>query len=196
MVRLEVNPSEITDFWREKLEELKQKWLLMASNDVTHVEIFMTEENGHPQFCVDYCGETVHDEGADLGMEAVYVYRELLNTFLFVSDEDEGAGDPQPPEEEDSASPFTAVQMDRIRDITCAAEDLLTVLLEDDIENFGLEEGDIADLVYRIEKTLFEEYGITVYHPYIIEDDSVTDFPFGDPEEEWGDEEETADDGK
>jgi len=55
MVRLEVNPSEITDFWREKLEDLKQKWLLMASNDATHVEIFMTEEDGHPHFCVDYC---------------------------------------------------------------------------------------------------------------------------------------------
>lgn len=195
MVRLEVNPSEIIDFWKEKLKELEQKWLLLASNDENNVEIFMTEEDGHPHFCVDYCGETVHEEDADLCIEAVYVYRELLNTFLYVSDEDEGAGDPQPPEE-DTNSPFSAIQMDRIRDITCAAEDLLFVLLEDDLENFGLEEGDVADLVYRIEKTLFDEYGITVYHPYILEDESITDFPFGDPEEEWEEGEDAGNDGK
>lgn len=183
MVRLEVNPSEITDFWREKLEDLKQKWLLMASNDATHVEIFMTEEDGHPHFCVDYCEETVHEEDADLGMEAVYVYRELLNTFMYLSDEDDGAGDQQP-REEDTKSPFSGIQMDRIRDITCAAEDFLVVLLEDDLENFGIEESGVEDLVYRFEEMLFDEYGITIYHPYIMEDGSVTDFPFGEPEDE------------
>lgn len=162
---------DIWDFFIEHFDELGKKFLLVASFPEDGLNIYITEENGLPYFSVDLDGKTEHEVSTTSRAGAENTYRNLLNLFLEESD----------PEEVDEV--LSNEQLDRVEEILCAVEDLLTVLLECHPDEVGIEDGDLDDIASSIEELLFDEYKCSIRHPTEV-DGEVVEYPFGEVEDE------------
>ena len=182
MIKVEVAPRDILGFWLENVEELRENYLLLASNDDAGTAIYLTEENEKPILSVDMDGEEIVASHTD-PMELVDEYSHFIR--LYISERSQNLGDEEsddlkedldigPDIEED----FTDEQLLRIADIQCAMEDFLNVLMDMSLKDADLSEDDVNELVFLVEKALAEDYGISCRHPYIEEDGTVNEWPF------------------
>lgn len=167
-----VPPNEVWDYFQEHKKELQENYLLVASDDDREVEIYLTEENGMPYFRVEVSGQCESEADSVSKVNAEGNYRELLSLFI---------------EDEYSAELFSNDEIDRLDEIQCATEDFLMVLLGCSPEEACLEEDEIDEVINRIEEFLYEEYGIPIWHPTIIDDEmtgevNVVQYPFGEDE--------------
>lgn len=166
-----VQPSEVWEFFQQNRKELSEKYLLVASSDDGQVEIYITEENGMPFFTVDVNGECESEADCVSKVNAENNYRELIGLFL---------------EDEAGSEIFQPDDLDRLDEINCAADDFIRVLIECSPEYACLEERDLDDIVSIVEQHLYDVYGISVRHPTIVENENgdaqVIQYPYGEDE--------------
>lgn len=147
---------------------LVDSYHLIASNEENGVEIYLTDEKGFPYFSVEVDGEVVYGAETVSSLDAENTYLELLNTYVY-SDEDASAE-----MDEDDI---------RVKEITCAVEEMLTTLIEDDPYSAGMAPQEVDDLVSVIEEYLYDNCGISIRHPTEI-DGAIVQYPFGDSDED------------
>lgn len=167
-----VQPSEIWEYFQEHKKELEESYLLVASDDDGEVEIYLTEENGMPYFRVEISGQCESEADSISKINAEGNYRELISLFI---------------EDEYGTEMFSDDEIDRLNEIQNAAEGFLMVLLGCSPDEACMEENEIDEVVDRVEEFLYEECGIPVWHPTIVDDETtgeanVVQYPYGEDE--------------
>ncbi len=147
----EITVDKLWEYFTENKSSLANSYHLVASDKLQGVEIYLAEEKGFPFFSVEVDGEEVCASGTESRMEAETVYKNLLAVYISAEWDDIGG---------DGAC--------RDMEISNAVEDLLRVLLEaDPREDAGLTDEDMRDVALLVENYLFEQIGISVYHPAV-----------------------------
>lgn len=169
---VDVQPSEVWEFFQQNRKELAEKYLLVASSDDGEVEIYLTEENGMPFFSVEVNGECESEADSVSKANAENNYRELLSLFI---------------DSDGSSELFDDDELERLNEIQAAAEDFLSVLIGCYPEEACIEYDEIDQIVDLVEKFMYEECGIPIYHPTIEEDEAtgtaqVVHYPYGEDE--------------
>lgn len=159
-----IPPEGLWDYFSAHRTDLANNYHMIASDEESGVEIYLTEENGFPCFTVEVDGCTEFEEQTSSKVDAEKTYDNLLD--LFVADSE------LCDENEDTDSV-------RIHEILTAARDFLEVLIEKDPSNAGIEPWDIDEIVSVVEERLFYDMGISVRHPANI-DGKIVQYPFGD----------------
>lgn len=166
--------EDIVNYFLDHVEDLSKEYQMVASNEEQGVEIYIAEENDFPCFSVDVDGKEVCAIKTCSLIEAEVTYEELY--AMYVCPDDEFSD-----EDKDCDN--------RRNEIDSAIEDLLTVLIQEDPYEAGLKPIDIDNIASIVEQYLFDECNISVQHPMRV-DGAIVQYPFGDPEDEDGDEDE------
>lgn len=172
-----VQPEAIVDFWSENLSTLKQNYMRLAVSEDGNTELYLTCEDGHAEFSIEVCGSQDYSEQVFFMDDLQEQYEQLLHVFIDEYEEDEPAD--EPPKKEEDDSPFSEDEKDRLESIRCSVEDLLCTLLDCRYNELTFTDQAITDLAYRFEKTLLDDFGIVCDHPTIMEDGTISHFPFG-----------------
>lgn len=178
----EITVDELWEYFAEQRANLAENYHRIATNEVDGVELYLTEERGFPYFVVEVDGKKVFETGTISALDAERTYDELLSKYILpdtpVDDDEYAVEDGMDDPDEDDV---------RVDDIECATEDFLRVLLEQHPEDCGLDDQDIDEIVSLVEQHLFDNFGISIYHPVVIDGVTVR-YPFGDPDEDDGQE--------
>ena len=169
-----VTSDELWDYFSENREALAKEYQMIASDEEQGVEIYLAEDRGFPCFSVEVDGEEVYTIETYSCLDAEKTYDQLLDMYVYP--------DVSGYEDIESAN-------DRAQEVTCAVEDMLWILLEEDPLSAGISLQDIDEIAFLIEQYLFDQYGLSVRHPTEV-DGAVIQYPFGDPSE--GEDEESA----
>lgn len=165
-----ISPESLLEFYQENLAELAEKYLLIAEDTESGIQIYMTEEKGLPYFMVEVDGKQEYEDTPTELHNAPKVYSSILNLYI----DQERHGDEF----------FSDEDMERIDEIAGAVEDLLCVLFETSAKDVGMSEVEFDEIADVVEQYLYENYGISVRHPTIMtsddgESDVVVQYPYG-----------------
>ena len=143
-----VPTSEIRKFFVENKDRLSDEFMLVGTNESDGAEIYLTEENGLPNFSVEYDSETEYSETADSLDEIEAVYEEFVSSYIckeVMDDED----------------------TERVNNIFQYTTDYLSAMMECDPDDF-FDNIDVAveEIALAFENFLYNEYGFSVRHPY------------------------------
>lgn len=179
-------PGELMEFFIDNRQRFNNEALCIAEDDLTGMEVWITEKGGYPYFSVCCDGYELHCVECVSGADAISAYRDILEDFI--NDEDE------PVEEKTSTSTELEDDEDSLLDdeqycrndqIYCSVMDMLDVMLDNCTEELGIEPGDIEQIAFTVEKKLHDDYGIAVQHPVVLVDkdgnEYVEEYPW-DPD--------------
>lgn len=165
-----ITVDELWEYFSEHRKELANEYQVIASDTEQGVEIYIAEEGGFPCFSVEVDGKEVFREKTCSYLDAENTYDRLLTIYLYPDDE----YDEYEPDDDD----------ERVREITGAVEDLVTVLVGEHPEDAGISQQEIDEIASVVEQYLYDNLGFSVRHPTVLEDGSVIQYPFGDPDED------------
>lgn len=169
----EIAVDKLCEYFIEHRADLENNYHRIASNDADGIEVYLTEECGFPYFTVEKNGVKIYMTGTSSALEAMETYASILSDYILPDD-----GSDELHEDEV-----------RLEDIECAIEDFLIVLLGGrHPEDYDIGAQDMDEIVSIVEQHLFDNFGISVYHPTEI-DGVVVRFPFDGPDEDDGQEE-------
>lgn len=153
-------------FMQHKAAFLRDDMHLAAESADGTVTLYITGENGFPDFVVerDGCFEMEKIVTSNRKADVEDVYQMLLDAY---------SG-----ESADGAASLSEEDLDRLDELSEAALEFLSVVVEDD-DSLGAV--DVELFLSNMEEYLFETEGISVRHP-IVEDGKVIHFPFSDDE--------------
>lgn len=149
-------------FMQHKMAFLRDDMHLAAESADGSIAIYITMENGFPDFVVER-NEVFEREKvvtSSSRAETETVYEDLLNAY---------GGD-----SEAAATSLSDEDGERVDELYDAAWDFLSILTEDDD---ALSDVDLDLFVSSVEEYLFETEGISVRHP-MVEDGAVIHYPF------------------
>lgn len=190
-----IKPENLMDFFDGSRQALAERYINIARNDDSSVEIDLTSANGTPCFQVVQDGIIV-SEIMKSRAEAQGYYEGVLkhsgfiqenedNSTLLNVEEDTEESDGY---EDDTSEFLTPEQDERLVEVFCAMEDLLVVLLGEGLESFGIVDADLEELCAEIGKFLYKKCDISIYFPTETMDADgnfyVEDYPFEEKEEE------------
>lgn len=175
---IKIFPEEVWLYFMENKTALSSAMHMIADNEETKTEIYITEEYGLPHFSIDVNGLSVYRETAISRPDAEDSYRRLIDTYLCS----------KPEKKEKAEASFTAEDDDRRDELLDAGLAFFQVLLGEDAESEIMQqslEGElgelIEDMVLEAGRYLHDEYGFSIYHP-IIENGELLRFPFDEEE--------------
>lgn len=191
-----IKPESLMDFFDENRQALAADWVVVARDKVKSKEIYLASDSGTPCFQV-IKGGIILSEVVKNRAEAQDYYEGALKLLGFIK-EDEGNStllnveddteEPDGCEEDTTSVVLTPEQDDRINEIYCAMEDLLTVLLGGSFDDYGLVDADLEEMLSQVGEYLHDRFGISVNFPMEVMDADgnlyVEDYPFGENEEE------------
>lgn len=182
MVTVHVRPEDLSRFMADNRDELLQNYMLLAEDTSDDFQIYLSMDMKSASLTIWLDNEVVWEEKIDISQNLDFsgaLMEAYKRRLLLYFDKDHIGADDDLPFDDKDGQPFSAEEQDRLRDIEAAAEDFLSVLIEVSPEKAGLNKDDVDDLTYRVEKTLYDEYGIACWHPTQV-GDSVVSFPFGE----------------
>lgn len=186
MVNIIVPPEELVEYFLDNYMFLRDNLALIAKSDDGSAEIYLTEHREKPVFQVELDGKEVHGRVVMTAQEAEEEYRKII--YIYLSDEDDYVQDDEVLVE-DYEDPgfeepkFNEVQVDRLTDISCAIDDLVTVLIEGDPEKHGIQHCDLMELAENVAKFLHDKWGFSVWMPMVMESGGelfIEEFPYAD----------------
>lgn len=153
-------------FMQHQVAFVRDDMHLAAESADGTVAMYITEENGFPDFIVERNGSFELEKIVTSSRKADVedVYQALLDAY---------SGEPA-----DGAASLSEEDLDRLDELSEAALEFLSVVVEDD-DCFGAI--DVELFLSNMEEYLFETEGVSVRHP-IVEDGKVIQFPFSDGE--------------
>lgn len=157
-----VSSGDIRKFYDENRFALKDEYRLVAEDDDVGVEVYITEENGHPYFTVEVDGTVEYEAQASSETEIETVYAQLLNLYI----------------SEDGEEDFSEEDLERISEINSATYDYLSVLLECEPESC-FDDDCIDEIVSSVEELLCDVYGLSVRHP-TADGNRVIQYPYSE----------------
>lgn len=167
-----VQPEQVVEYFLENYMFLRGNLNMIASNEDGSVEIYLTEHRDKPVFQVEMDGKEVYCKAALNGQDAEEEYRKII--YVYLSDDDDYVQDEnvfvEEYEESEPVEPkFNEVQVDRLTDISCAVDDLVTVLIEGDPEKNGIQHCDLMELAENVSQFLHDKWGFSVWMPMVME---------------------------
>lgn len=185
-----VQPEQVVEYFLENYMFLRGNLNMIASNEDGSVEIYLTEHRDKPVFQVEMDGKEVYCKAAINGQDAEEEYRKII--YVYLSDDDDYVQDENVfVEEYEETGPeepkFNEIQVDRLTDISCAVDDLVTVLIEGDPEKNGIQHCDLMELAENVAKFLHDKWGFSVWMPMVMESGGelfIEEFPYADDVDE------------
>lgn len=157
--------GEIRKFYNENRSNLVEEYCLVAEEQETSVEIYITDEGGFPYFVVEVDGANEYEAKASSETEIEKVYSQLLNLYVCETDDDEI---------------LDTDDIDRLGEIHCATIEYLSVLLECELEEC-FDDVCIEEIASAFEEYLYDAYGFSIRHP-IVDDGRVVQYPYSPKE--------------
>lgn len=184
MVEIRVPHDKTWGFFFENRKKLYNKMLLLALNtevEGTTTSIYMSEEDGFPQFVVFVDDEPVCMTEACNAKQCVQEAKDLYDQYIYELYD----GDPMGEEDEEDDTPATESdeEIENERSI-CYSEDALDQAFGGLLETIAEQDyyqrpdadkisDDIKELVCEY---LYRKYGISVYRPMYLEDEDGKEF--------------------
>ena len=180
-------PGELMGFFTDNRERFNKEALCIAEDEVTGIEVWITEKGGYPYFSITCDGYELHSVECVSGADSIETYREILDKFID-DEEDEVIVEKEDKliiEDDEEDSLLDDEQYCRNDQIYCSVMDMLDVMLDNCTEELGIEPGDIEQIAFTVEKKLHDDYGIAVQHPVVLVDkdgnEYVEEYPW-DPD--------------
>lgn len=202
MIDIKVKPGDAYRFFLTNHERMKEKLMMIAEDDDTGIEIYITADGSFPQIVVIEDDEDIFEETAldpdDCKETVQYAYDVYLYDYAKESDGESDDEIDDFADVEPSGGSLTQDDVIDIReeDLTDAVYQMLDVVLEGAEDGISL----IDDLIDPV-KDLVCEYlarkcGIDIWRPMVLEDENGEEFyeeyPYGcmifddDPVTEYG----------
>ena len=182
-------PGELISFFIDHRSTFNKESICIAEDELTEVEVWLTERGGYPYFEVTCDGETLYEASSTSNSDALETYRAIL--ALYIPDDytelvdakkdsfpvgsscsnkkDDGDVDTLIFDEDDPDSLLTDAQFAKSDRIFMAVWDMLDVMLDNCTEDLGIAPDDMTDIAHAVEKFLHDNYGVAVIHPTVIE---------------------------
>lgn len=170
MMNVRVKPENVWSFYIENRRTLAQKMLLLAANDDLEASVYITDEDGLPQFYV-FCGDDpIFQLEGHSAAECEETAKNLYEDYL--SDDQEAlavAEDSGKSKEEDTISK-------REDELDDAFGNLLEAISTADYYRRPDADNVCDDIKELVCEYLYRKYGISVYRPMYLEDEDGKDF--------------------
>ena len=182
-------PGELTEFFIDHRSTFNKEAICIAEDDLTEVEVWLTERAGYPYFEVTCDGETLYEASSTSISDALETYRAIL--ALYIPDDytelvdakkgsfpvegscsnkkDDGDIDTLIYDEDDPDSLLSDEQFAKSDKIFMAVWDMLDAMLDNCAEDLGISPEDMTDVAHVVEQFLHDNYGVAVVHPTVIE---------------------------
>lgn len=168
----EIGVDCIWKFFYSNLQKLRDQMLRVAYNTDTGAVVYITEEHFHPCFVVELNGNIDCEQITMSKVSCEEAYREILSEYSTPAPDDEGETE------------LSKEDLDRNDELSDAAYDFISVLVDGTPEDFGLDLNDLDSVIGHVGIFLSEEYGISIRHPTVLEleDGSreVIQYPYGE----------------
>lgn len=172
--KIYVTVDDAWDFFEDHRARLKKEFVEIASCDDTVV--YMTEYDDMPQLTVEIAGKKVETINVFSSFQLAVLLEEVYADYILFPD---GEGDTggSPANSADDVMEIDPVDDAIMRDdeLICATDDFLQVVLsekeyEDLFTGYGydMQRGVLIDICDMLE----EKYGVNIYFPVIITDES------------------------
>lgn len=167
-----VQPEGLWDFFKENRQSLLDNYMLIAEEQESLIEVYLTEERGFPYLRVEVDGQCEYERDTVSKLDAEEEYKEILSIFFGFEDAEDGDG------------VFSYDDIMRLNEVHEAAYEFMAVLTGEPSAESMISEDDIDDIVGALVEYLAEQHGIQVRYPTIIEDDEsglpvVVQYPYG-----------------
>lgn len=167
-----VQPERLWDFFKENRQSLLDNYMLIAEEQESLIEVYLTEERGFPYLRVEVDGQCEYERDTVSKLDAEEEYKEILSIFFGFEDAEDGDG------------VFSYDDIMRLNEVQEAAYEFMAVLTGELSAESMISEDDIDDIVGALVEYLAEQHGIQVRYPTIIEDDEsglpvVVQYPYG-----------------
>lgn len=170
-----VPPDRFWGFYQKHEEDFESDMLLVAESTISKTRIYLTSSNGFPALVIENDGS---ESTVVLNDVQIRMYTQCLTSLIPKEDltvvESKYFADEELLTEDD---------LDRINLIQMATYSFLSTLFQDSPENYGIKTSDLECIASRMEEILYDNYGVSVLHPTVIEDDEgsfVVRYPFED----------------
>lgn len=182
-------PGELIEFFIDNRSTFNKESICIAEDELTEVEVWLTERAGYPYFEVTCDGETLYEASSTSNSDALETYRAIL--ALYVPDDytelvdvkkysfpvegscsnkkDDGDIDTLIYDEDDPDSLLSDEQFAKSDKIFMAVWDMLDAMLDNCAEDLGISPEDMTDVAHVVEQFLHDNYGVAVVHPTVIE---------------------------
>lgn len=158
-----VSVDEIWKFYEENRSHLREEYRLVAEDEESGVELYITEENGAPYFTVEIDSVVEYALAASSDDEIESIYRKLLTLYIC---------------EDDGEVHLSSEDAERVDEIQSATIEYLSVLLEANPFDY-FDEGCIDEITSAFEEYLHDAYGYAVRHPF-VDGDEVIQSPYSE----------------
>lgn len=168
---IHISPEELWAFFAENRHSLSENYMLVAEDEDTSIEIYLTEEEYLPFFRVEVDGQCEYEEGSASKFDAEEVYKNIINLFLC------------PEAAEDGDGVLSCDDIMRLNEVQEAAYEFMAVLTGESSAESLISEDEIDDIIGALLEYLAEQYNIQVRYPTIIDDDDsglpvVVQYPY------------------
>ena len=171
MVTVHVKPDDLTGFWIDRADDLRNNYLLLAEDVADDYQIYITDEAKSTIISVWHDGSILYSYEIDcshgISNKVLDTMVENYNKALsWIEDDDD---DPE------------IEMLNRQSELEAALTEFLDVLTEGQTETL-LEQEDAEDLLIAIEEFLYCAYGIACWHPVKDDAGEIVEYP-GCPDE-------------
>lgn len=175
-------PGELLEFFNKNRTQFNTEAICVASDELTGIDVWLTERCGYPYFAVMCDGENLYEVNSTSSPDAVDTYRAILRTYITNDNEDiplvsakaikdEPVEDPDVPDI-DNDSIMSDEDYVRSDQIACAVYDMVDLMVDGCIEDLGISGEDIDDIAIFVEKFIYDNYGIAIEHSMVLTDEN------------------------
>lgn len=166
-----VQPEELWDFFNKNKQSLSDNYMLIAEEQESLVEVYLTEEKGLPYLRVEVDGRSEYERDSVSRLDAEEEYKKILSVLFC------------PDVAEDGDGVFSLDDIMRLNEVWGAAYKFMAVLTGEPSTESMISKDDIDDIVCDLVEYLAAQHGIQVRYPTIVEDDDsglpmVVQYPY------------------
>ena len=174
MEQIKVKPHEIWDYFQQNRSEMANRLHLIAGNWEYGTSIYVTETNGLPEIVVFMDNSVVEEESCATAADCREIAEDLYETYLTVKAVSAALKDNRCSER---LMDQDLMIDEREDELDSAFDDLLLIILGDDFYPLHDEIDEIKeDLKDHVCEYLARKFGIDLYRPMYLEDESGMEF--------------------